>query len=202
MLFRRSHLSLVAASALVLACSDAPTAPSTLMESDAAAASARGGVPGRPDVDLTGQINQTIAGNAIAGVVNITRFAQAPDGGLLASGTITGTANGTAFTQAFTDLPVALTSGAAGGSSDDIGTMSHTEGGCGVLFLDLGPLNLDILGLNVDLSQVILDISAVPGAGNLLGNLLCAVVGLFDGLGFLTQLTMLLERINDILGAL
>lgn len=202
MLFRRSHLSFIAASAMVFACSDAPTTPSTLMESDAAVASARGGVPGRPDVDLTGQINQTIAGNAIAGVVNITRFAQAPDGGLLASGTITGTANGTAFTQAFTDLPVALTSGAAGAASDEVGTMSHTEGGCGILFLDLAPLHLDVLGLTVDLAQVVLDISAVPGAGNLLGNLLCAVVGLFDGLGFLTQLTMLLDRINDILGAL
>src|SRR5687768_13136361 len=46
MLFRRSHLSFIAASAMVFACSDAPTTPSTLMESDAAVASARGGVPG------------------------------------------------------------------------------------------------------------------------------------------------------------
>jgi hypothetical protein len=58
--------------------------------------------------------------------------------------------------------------------------------GCSVLQLDLGPINLDLLGLVVDLSPVELDITAVPGAGNLLGNLLCAVAGLLDpdsGLG-------------------
>jgi hypothetical protein len=52
---------------------------------------------------------------------------------------------------------------------------------CPILNLDLGPLNLDLLGLVVDLSPINLDVTAVPGAGNLLGNLLCAVAGLLDG---------------------
>jgi hypothetical protein len=52
---------------------------------------------------------------------------------------------------------------------------------CDILFLNLGPLHLDLLGLTVDLSEVTLDINAVPGAGNLLGNLLCALTGLLDG---------------------
>jgi hypothetical protein len=47
----------------------------------------------------------------------------------------------------------------------------------------LGPLNLDLLGLVVTLNQVNLVINAVPGAGNLLGNLLCAVAGLLNGGG-------------------
>ncbi|MDP3893132.1 hypothetical protein [Nocardioides sp.] len=55
--------------------------------------------------------------------------------------------------------------------------------GCSILHLDLGPLDLNILGLQVDLSQIVLDIVAQPGAGNLLGNLLCAVAGLLDGGG-------------------
>ena len=70
---------------------------------------------------------------------------------------------------------------------------------CPILHLDLGPLNLDVLGLQVDLSEVILDITAVPGAGNLLGNLLCAVVGLLDP-SSLSQLVTLPNQILDLLG--
>src|SRR5690606_38861276 len=79
------------------------------------------------------------------------------------------------------------------------GSASLTGDGprCDVLFLDLAPLHLDLLGLTVDLSQVVLDVHAVPGSGNLLGNLLCAVAGLLDpGSGLLG----LLDRINQILG--
>jgi hypothetical protein len=64
-----------------------------------------------------------------------------------------------------------------------------------------------VLGLQVDLSEIILDITAVGGAGNLLGNLLCAVAGLLDPgsglLNFLEDLLDLLDllgQINDLLG--
>jgi len=70
---------------------------------------------------------------------------------------------------------------------------------CPILHLMLGPLNLDLLGLQVDLSQVILDITAVGGAGNLLGNLLCAVAGLLDPAS-LGNLVTLLNQILDLLG--
>ena len=73
---------------------------------------------------------------------------------------------------------------------------------CDILFLDLGPLNLDVLGLTVDLAEVILDINAVSGAGNLLGNLLCAVVGLLDLPGFIAGLAQLIDNINAILEGL
>jgi hypothetical protein len=56
----------------------------------------------------------------------------------------------------------------------------NEPGVCDILFLDLGPIFLDILGLTVDLSQIILDVDAVPGEGNLLGNLLCAIVNLLN----------------------
>ena len=72
---------------------------------------------------------------------------------------------------------------------------------CDILHLVLAPLDLDLLGLKVHLDRVVLDIVAQSGAGNLLGNLLCAVTGLLDGGlgGLLGRLTNLL---NQILGAL
>jgi hypothetical protein len=54
----------------------------------------------------------------------------------------------------------------------------------------------------VDLSQIVLDIDAVPGAGNLLGNLLCAVVGILDGGLNLDILTDQLNVLLDVLAAL
>jgi hypothetical protein len=73
--------------------------------------------------------------------------------------------------------------------------------GCQVLNLVLGPLNLNLLGLVVTLNQVHLNITAVPGAGNLLGNLLCAVVNLLNGTGT-GGLTSLSALLNEILAAL
>jgi hypothetical protein len=67
---------------------------------------------------------------------------------------------------------------------------------CAILHLDIGPVALDLLGLQVNLSEIILDITARSGAGNLLGNLLCAVAGLLDQPGGLPEL------LNDILGVL
>ena len=71
---------------------------------------------------------------------------------------------------------------------------------CQILNLVLGPLNLNLLGLVVHLNQVHLNITAVPGAGNLLGNLLCAVAGLLDGPGALSQLVADLNSILGLLG--
>ena len=73
---------------------------------------------------------------------------------------------------------------------------------CDVLNLVLGPLHLDLLGLVVDLNRVVLNIVAQSGAGNLLGNLLCAVAGLLDGGlgGLLGRITNLLNQILGQLG--
>jgi len=70
---------------------------------------------------------------------------------------------------------------------------------CDILNLVLGPLDLNILGLEVHLNQVILDIVAQPGPGNLLGNLLCAVAGLLDGGNINPGLANLLNRIFGLL---
>ena len=71
----------------------------------------------------------------------------------------------------------------------------------GSAFRRPGLLLLDLLGLVVDLNEVHLQITAEPGSGNLLGNLLCAVAGLFDN-GPLSQVAQLLNRILNLLNAL
>jgi hypothetical protein len=70
------------------------------------------------------------------------------------------------------------------------------ETACDILHLELGPLDLDLLGLVVHLNQIVLDIDAQPGPGNLLGNLLCGVAGLLDNPSGLARL------LNDILAIL
>ena len=109
------------------------------------------------------------------------------DGVVMLSGTI-GSTPGSAVAVAPTDFTAPI---------QDI----TTNAGCSILNLDLGPLNLDLLGLVVDLSAISLDVTAVPGAGNLLGNLLCAVAGLLDGTGgALGGIAALLNRLLTGLG--
>jgi hypothetical protein len=77
-----------------------------------------------------------------------------------------------------------------------------------ILNLHLGPIHLDLLGLKVDTSQICLDITAQPGPGNLLGNLLSNVANLLNQgsplgtvLGGLTsgQLTTLTNGLTGLL---
>ena len=70
---------------------------------------------------------------------------------------------------------------------------------CPILHLELGPLDLDLLGLQVHLDRVVLDVTAVPGPGNLLGNLLCAIAGLLDGVDLGGVLGNLLQQLIDAL---
>ncbi|SRR6266496_2752812 len=78
--------------------------------------------------------------------------------------------------------------------------MMSFKASCEILHLELGPLDLDLLGLTVHLDKVVLDITAVPGAGNLLGNLLCAVANLLNNGGPLSQIANLLNQILALLG--
>jgi hypothetical protein len=70
---------------------------------------------------------------------------------------------------------------------------------CPILHLELGPLDLNLLGLRVQLNQVVLDVTAIPGPGNLLGNLLCAIAGLLDGVNLGSILGDLLQNLIDAL---
>jgi hypothetical protein len=70
---------------------------------------------------------------------------------------------------------------------------------CQILNLVLGPLDLNLLGLKVHLDRVVLNIFATPGPGNLLGNLLCAIAGLLDRGGLLTEVRRILNAVLAIL---
>ena len=165
------------------------------------------------NIPVSGQLED---GRDFTGMLSITEFGYDEAEGLLVSGVLKGRTpaeNGrgtTVVNQTFEDVPTNLTSGAAatdGFQAAQDGFQAQQEDGCQILFLDLGPIFLDVLGLQVDLSQIVLDITAVPGPGNLLGNLLCAVAGLLDGTGFLDgifdeligALENLLDALNNLL---
>jgi len=129
-------------------------------------------------------------GGSFAGNLSLTSITRTATGALQFAGNLTGTATDalgatTAINQTFTAVAGSLTGPATGK--------------CAILHLDLGPLFLDLLGLQVDLNEVILNVDAQPGPGNLLGNLLCGVVGLLDG-GPTGALNNLLGIINRLLG--
>ena len=135
--------------------------------------------------------------NAFTGTLNLTRFVD-NNGTVTAIGTLTGTVTNRATGEATTvmqnvALPVIATQGTAVTPSAFAITAAAT---CPILNLDLGPLHLDLLGLVVDLNRVVLNIVAQSGAGNLLGNLLCAVTNLLNNPSGLASL------LNQILAAL
>src|SRR3954452_16897940 len=133
----------------------------------------------------------TATGGAISGVFQITNVVVNAAGQLVANGVLNGTL--TAADGTVTPLVNEVVS--------SVITNQATGGVCRVLDLTLGPLHLDLLGLVVDLNQVHLNITAQPGPGNLLGNLLCSVSHLLDG-GNTAGLQNLLNLLNGLLGGL
>jgi len=94
------------------------------------------------------------------------------------------------------DISKQFTTRAVAQTGTDTGGLSTAAASCSILKLDIGAIHLDLLGLVVDLAPIHLDATAVPGAGNLLGNLLCAVAGLLD------PNTFLADFLNQLLGIL
>ena len=156
-----------------------------------AVAAARPAQPAATDLTLPITNAPLPGGGTFTGVLDITQL-EIVNGVLAATGTLTGTATQggivTQIAQSFTDIPLTL--------------LDPNGGKCDILFLDIGPIFLDLLGLQIDLSPIQLDIDAVPGPGNLLGNLLCAVAGLLDGPGLGNAVNNLLGIINQLLGGL
>ncbi|MGZ4389053.1 MAG: hypothetical protein ACXVZL_06705 [Gaiellaceae bacterium] len=136
---------------------------------------------------LTTPITGTVAnGGTFAGTFALQNFTTR-NGQLAAAGTLTGT-----LTDALgnvigtvTNLPVTIP--LAG------------SGSCQILHLTLGPLDLNLLGLQVHLNQVVLDITAQSGPGNLLGNLLCGVANLLNGSAPATTLANVLNHLLALL---
>lgn len=141
-----------------------------------------------PLMDASGNQVGTFTGVAKINHVDVV------GGQIVGSGTLTGVATNTAtgatqnINQPFTNIPI-----------DPPAT-------CSILNLTLGPINLNLLGLVVHTNTIHLTITAVPGPGNLLGNLLCAVANLLNGTGtgggLSTAIQNLLNHINAILAGL
>ena len=140
---------------------------------------------------LTTAINNFVPGvGGFVGTLTLTGFQ-------VVNGILTATANlaGTVLDASGAALP--------GSVAQAINIPIGVSGSCTILTLTLGPLDLNLLGLMIHLNQVVLNITAVPGAGNLLGNLLCAVANLLNGGGPIsTLLGQLATLLNRILGAL
>ncbi len=158
----------------------------------------------RLDVPVTGVVQDV---GTIAGTMSISRFA-IRDGTLVAVGQLSGTVRDTGGNVVRTiitnvNMPVTNASGSpiadAGASCD---TAEIQLGSCDILNLVLGPLHLDLLGLVIDLNQVILNITGQTGAGNLLGNLLCAITGLLNQGALGQQLVNLLNQLLGVLAGL
>jgi hypothetical protein len=139
-------------------------------------------LPAQQPKSISVPVTGTGSGGTFTGVFQLQRFA-ADNGAVVASGILTGTVTTAAGVSTSVVRAIAL--------PVDVG-----EATCDILHLDLGPISLDLLGLQIDLSRVVLDITAQAGAGNLLGNLLCAVVNLLNDPSGLSRL------LNQILAAL
>lgn len=203
-------LALALTSAFVLAaCSEHPTAPRQSVNTPSFSKGGDG--HGKKAADRAALLTDvpvagTLAdGGTFTGTITATRLAVDP---LTQQLSMTGVVNGTAtkstgevvnvVNQAFT-APMSLN---RPGQTASI-VQPAARASCGILNLVLGPLHLDLLGLVVDLNQVVLNITGATGAGNLLGNLLCAVANLLNGgTGLSTLLNQLVALLNQILAAL
>jgi len=163
-----------------------------------------------------GSLTVPLALPSAQGVLTITRFQPGANGGIVAVGivalskVVTVPASGTTpehleMQTAMREVSIPVISMTPGGPGATGGVTIQQAGGCDILTLVLGPLHLDLLGLVVDLNRVVLTITGETGAGNLLGNLLCAIAGLLDGTGALPiggALNQIINLLNQILAAL
>lgn len=192
---RLPRARLLAASAVALAMGvGVPTALATSASaatSHGSAATAAQTKSSAVTAPVTGTFKNSAGTGTFSGTFAPTQF-HVVNGVLDATGRLTGTltsANGTSLgnISRTVTLPVNPSASAADPSS------------CGILNLVLGPINLNLLGLQVTLNQVHLNITAVPGAGNLLGNLLCDVANLLNSGGSLSGISALLNEILSLL---
>ena len=152
-------------------------------------------VVGKKTVQVRGTAND---GSKFNGQFTVTNFRQAT------------ASNAPSPVEAVGDLTGKLIHPGQGAAAQDVSQSgvampaAVAQASCEILDLVLGPLDLNLLGLEVHLDTVHLNITAVPGAGNLLGNLLCALFGLLDGPGLIpgivNAIAALLNRLLAVLG--
>ena len=183
----------------------------------AAAAPADAGKSANFEIPVTGGG----AGGTFEGTFTIAKFVPTADGNTAAAygllkGTVTDASGAKTSVVKNIAWPVATGAAArtaapanaapsnfvrtAAGNTAAADGMLKVQASCDILNLVLGPLHLDLLGLVIDLNRVILNITGQTGAGNLLGNLLCGITGILDGVGIGAQLAQLLNQLLSLLG--
>jgi hypothetical protein len=147
-------------------------------------------VPFAKTLKLTGA---TSSGKKFTGKFTINRFI-AQGNKTFALGTVTGKLAGHKVTKRNVKALVSTAGGA-----------QAAQASCQILDLVVGPITLNLLGLVVHTDTIHLNITAVRGPGNLLGNLLCDLVGILNpggtGMGGLTA-GQLAQLLNTLLGFL
>jgi hypothetical protein len=173
----------------------AANAPAASISQPSAAAKPQSQPQGQPQGHLTAPVTGTFRNPAglgtLTGAFHPKKFTTA-NGVLRATGLLTGkltSANGSSLGTVHRTITIPVDTGKAGNAPPV----------CSILNLKLGPLNLNLLGLNVHLNRIHLTITAIPGVGNLLGNLLCKIAGLLNGGGSLTQIAALLNKVLALL---
>ena len=152
------------------------------------AASAQKKVKASPETTFPVSFVGTTTAGAVnfAGTMSIQKF-DVQDNQVVAVGSLTGQVTG-AVTGLVENLRVAIP------------LIDANQEACEILHLELGPIDLNLLGLVVHVDQIVIDISAQPGPGNLLGNLLCAIAGLLDQPG--APLNIIADLLNSLLDLL
>jgi hypothetical protein len=128
------------------------------------------------------------------GTVTIDRFAK-KNGKLVAIGTLKGRIGGKSFTRTVR-MPASRPTVQGAQTSQALPPLPNA---CAILNLELQPITLNLLGLVVRTNLINVRIDAVPGAGNLLGNLLCGITGILDPT---TTASTPLSQLAQILNAL
>jgi len=153
------------------------------------------------ETPLTQTVNVT-GTKGFKGTLAIDRFATR-NGKMVAIGTLKGTVRKNGKTKRVKARTVTVPASVVGaGSGAKAAQVPPIPGACQILNLVLGPITLNLLGLVVRTNQINLRIDAVPGAGNLLGNLLCAITGILNPTGALGPLTTAINQLTAALNAL
>jgi hypothetical protein len=113
------------------------------------------------------------SGKTFRGNYAIDRF-RTSQGDLVSVGTLRGRLGQRRVAAREVTMPAALS------KAPSAAQLPPIPNACQILNLVIGPINLDLLGLVVRTNRINVRIDAVPGPGNLLGNLLCAITGLLD----------------------
>jgi hypothetical protein len=140
-------------------------------------------------VPITGKAKN---GKKFTGTFTIDRFARR-NGALYAVGNLKGRLKHRNVKRRGVRIPVSMPTAQSA-------QIPPTPGACQILNLTLQPLDLNLLGLRVRTSRIDLRVEGVPGAGQLLGNLLCGVLGLLDPNALAnTPLGQLAQILNSLL---